>query len=372
MALTHDPVRIFLCGDVMTGRGIDQVLPHPCGDELREDHVRSATEYVRLAEDANGPIPRPVAFPYVWGVALDELDRARPDVRMVNLETSITRSSEFEAKGINYRMSPENAGCLAAAKIDCCVLANNHVLDFGQRGLLDTVSTLEHHHIETSGAGRNAAEATAPAIVDLADGTRVLVWSFADASSGVPASWAATDTHAGVNRLPDTSEETATRIARQIALFKEPRDIAVVSLHWGPNWGYDVPAAHRQFAHALIERADVSMIHGHSSHHPKTIEFHRSRAILYGCGDFLNDYEGIAGYERYRDDLALMYFADVDTVTKDVARLELGPLQIRRFQLVHCSEGDARWLQTVLDRESSKYFTRVIQTSERRLCASPG
>ncbi len=74
----------------------------------------------------------------VWGAALDELNRARPDVRIINLETSITRSKEFETKGINYRMSPENADCLAAAAIDCCVLANNHILDFGRRGLLDT------------------------------------------------------------------------------------------------------------------------------------------------------------------------------------------------------------------------------------------
>jgi poly-gamma-glutamate capsule biosynthesis protein CapA/YwtB (metallophosphatase superfamily) len=52
--------------------------------------------------------------------------------------------------------------------------------------------------------------------------------------------------------------------------------------------------------------------HGHSSHHTKAIEIYRSRLILYGCGDFLNDYEGIGGYEEFRDDLALMYFPDMD------------------------------------------------------------
>ena len=52
--------RLFLCGDVMTGRGIDQVLPQPCEPGLHEDYVQSAMEYVEPAEAANGPIPRAV------------------------------------------------------------------------------------------------------------------------------------------------------------------------------------------------------------------------------------------------------------------------------------------------------------------------
>ena len=128
-------MRIFLCGDVMTGRGIDQALPHPCPPILHEGYMDSALDYLRIAEEENGPVPRPADFHYIWGDALDEWRSAKPHARVVNLETSITRSDAFEPKGINYRMSPENAGCLTAAAIDCCVLANNHVLDWGQAGL---------------------------------------------------------------------------------------------------------------------------------------------------------------------------------------------------------------------------------------------
>ena len=106
-------------------------------------------DYVHLAEAANGPIPRGVDPSYIWGAALDEFDRMRPDARIINLETSITRSEDYARKGINYRMSPENADCLKAAAIDCCVLGNNHVLDWGRRGLLDTLATLEHLQIKT-------------------------------------------------------------------------------------------------------------------------------------------------------------------------------------------------------------------------------
>jgi poly-gamma-glutamate synthesis protein (capsule biosynthesis protein) len=365
-ASTKETARICLAGDVMIGRGIDQVLPHPCDAELREDYVKSAIEYVRLAEAANGPIPRQVAFSYIWGAALDELKRLRPDVRIINLETSITRSNHFAAKGINYRISPVNAGCLAAAAIDCCTLANNHVFDFGPDGLLDTLSALDRLHIKTAGAGRSTTEAGAPAIMDLAGG-RVLVWSFASTTSGVPRNWAATPDRAGVNLLPDLSEETVTIISEQIARQRRPRDVIVISLHWGPNWGYDVPERQRWFTHALIDQADVSIVHGHSSHHAKAIETYRSRIVLYGCGDFLNDYEGIEGYESYRNDLALLYVADVNQSSKQVVDLNIVPFQIRRFQLLHPSEQDRHWLQRTLDRESRGFGSIVELSVEGRL-----
>src|SRR4051794_24897352 len=115
-------MRIFLCGDVMTGRGIDQALPHPCDPLLFEARMKSAKGYLDLAVKANGPIQVPVDFSYIWGAALDEWERARPDLRIINLETSITRNDAPVAKGINYRMSPENAACLTAARPDCCIL----------------------------------------------------------------------------------------------------------------------------------------------------------------------------------------------------------------------------------------------------------
>jgi hypothetical protein len=72
-------IRVFLCGDVMTGRGIDQIMPHPCDPQLYEDWVQSASDYVRLAERVNGKIPTHVAPTYVWGVASGQLKRVRPD-----------------------------------------------------------------------------------------------------------------------------------------------------------------------------------------------------------------------------------------------------------------------------------------------------
>lgn len=366
----RETVKIFLCGDVMLGRGIDQVLPHPCAPGLRESYANSATDYVRLAEQANGPIPTPVDGSYVWGASLEELKRARPDARIVNLETSVTRSENYVEKGINYRMSPENAECLSAAGIQCCVLANNHILDWGHAGLVETLATLARLGIRTAGAGRNLAEASAPAVLDTPGKGRVIVFSFASVTSGTPRSWAATSDLAGVNLVTDLSPASAGKIVDQVARARRPGDIVVVSFHWGPNWGYQIARDQRRFAHGLIDHADVSVIHGHSSHHPQAIEVYRNRLILYGCGDYLNDYEGISGYQEFRGDLALMYFAEFDSASADLVDLEMVPLRIRRFQLIPASNADADWLRHTLDRECRRFGGRIALKRDGTLALS--
>ncbi|MDA9505540.1 poly-gamma-glutamate biosynthesis protein [Bradyrhizobium sp. CCBAU 11386] len=350
----------------MCGRGIDQVLAHPCSPEIYEDYMRSAEDYVLLAEQANGPIPRCNGPSYIWGAALNEFEHMQPDARIVNLETAVTRSNDYVHKGINYRMSPENAGCLDAAKIDCCTLANNHVIDWGRAGLLETLMTLQKLDIKVAGAGRNAEEARAPAVLKLSK-ARLLVFSFGSPSSGVPVDWAATGDGPGVNLLPDQSEASALRVVDQIAALRRPDDLVAVSIHWGSNWGYHIPDQQRTFARTLIDKADVSIIHGHSSHHPRPIEVYRDRLILYGCGDFLNDYEGIRGYARYRDDLALMYFADLDASGGDLHALKLLPLQIKNFRLSVPERQDIEWIAQTLDRECQRFGTRLALDSEARL-----
>lgn len=349
------PVKLFLCGDVMTGRGIDQILQHPCQPRIYEDYVKSALDYVRFAESRNGPIPRAAAPSYIWGDALEELDRVQPDLRIVNLETSITTSEDHEPKGINYRMHPANAECLASARIDCCVLANNHVLDWGRRGLTETLQTLREAGIQTAGAGENLEAAQRPAIFELRQGGRVLIYAIGGPDCGIPPGWAAGGERSGVGYIPDFSHRTAASVAGRIAAAKRPGDIVAVSIHWGSNWGYTPPREHREFAHRLIDAGVADVIHGHSSHHPKGIEIRLNRLILYGCGDFLNDYEGIGGYEEFRGDLALMYLPTLKLPSGELRKLELKVFQIRRFRLRRASRRDAEWLADVLNRESHAF-----------------
>ncbi len=364
-------ITLFLCGDVMTGRGIDQVLPYPGDPRIYEPYMTSANGYVRLAEEVNGPIQKPVDFAYIWGDALKELRRTNPDVRIINLETAVTASPEFWAgKGINYRMQPRNIPCISAAKIDCCVLANNHVLDWGYAGLTETLTTLSGADLKAAGAGRNLSEAEAPAIIEVAGKGRVLVFGFGDESSGIPWLWGARSNKPGVNLLPDLSGDTVRRIAKRISGLKQKGDWVVASIHWGGNWGYEVSSAQREFAHRLIDLAQVDVVHGHSSHHPKGIEVYKGKPVLFGCGDFLNDYEGISGYEDFRGDLALMYFVTMDLTTGNLVSLIMTPMQIRRFRLNYADPDDVHWLQQVLDRESRSLGARIELVNECHLAIS--
>jgi len=363
-----EPVTLFLCGDVMTGRGIDQVLPHPGDPRLYESYATSALDYVALAEEESGPIPRPLSFEAVWGAALAELDRAAPDIRIANLETAVTRSGDPAPKGIHYRMSPENAPVLRAAGLDACALANNHVLDWGRAGLLETLETLRGAGIRTAGAGGNASEALAPAVLGLGEGGRrgrVLLFSLGSTTSGIPPSWAATAERSGVALLEGRPVE---RLAERLRRERRPGDRVVVSVHWGPNWGYAIPAGQRELAHALVEEAGADVVHGHSSHHPKGIEVHRGRPILYGCGDFLNDYEGIGGSgEEYRGELVLMYLPALDPASGELLGLEMTPLRIAGLRLRRASEAEGRWLRDSLDRESRKLGAGVELSEAGRL-----
>jgi poly-gamma-glutamate capsule biosynthesis protein CapA/YwtB (metallophosphatase superfamily) len=364
-------VRVFLCGDVMIGRGIDQILPWPCPPLLHEDYLKSAMDYVKLAEQASGRITAPVDLSYPWGAALEKLESRHPDICIANLETSVTTSEDYEAKGINYRVSPANAACLRSLGFDCCALANNHVLDWGQGGLLETLDTLEKLGIRTAGAGRNLKDAQEPAVFLLPGKGRAVVFSFALPSGGTPRHWAATRDRPGINFIPDLSRESLNHACDIIGAARKPKDLVVVSLHWGENWGYEIPDEQRFFAHELIDRAEVQIVHGHSSHHPKAIEIYRNRLILYGCGDFLNDYEGIEGYETYRGELSLMYFADIDPESGELLVLELAPLQMRRLRLEGASPEDAEWMAQRLDRESAPFGVRVGKIARDSLRAEP-
>jgi len=361
---------LFVCGDVMTGRGIDQILPHPGEARIFEEYMHSALQYVELAQQCNGAISRPVEFSYIWGDALAELDRVRPDARIVNLETAVTTAKQpWPGKGVHYRMHPRNVGCLLAARIDCCTLANNHVLDWGERGLRQTLDALHGAGLQTAGAGVDAAAAAAPAKIRTPAAT-VLVFAFATDDCGVPEAWAAGARRPGVTLLNDLSERTLAGIADQIMAEKKPGDIALASIHWGGNWGYTIPDIHRRFAHRLIDAAGVDLVLGHSSHHAKGIEVYRDHLILYGCGDLINDYEGIGERDEWRSDLALLYFARLEPATGRMLRVAMTPLQIRRMRLQRASMEDADWLLDMFNREGRELGTSFVLSPEGQIVSS--
>ncbi len=364
-------IKLFLAGDLMTGRGIDQILPSSSPPDLHEPYIKDAGHYVELAEHNSGRITRPVDHSYVWGTSLAELQFQSPKIRIINLETSITAGSEYDSrKGIHYRMHPDNIRMLISAGIDCAVLANNHVLDWGTAGLHETLDVLQEADIKSVGAGRKLSEAQEPAILDCTENNepaRILVFAEAHQSSGVPGEWQAGRYTAGIQVIPSFDSREVQRIKKRIGMYKGTGDIAIYSIHWGGNWGYEIDESHQRFARALIDDAGIDLVYGHSSHHPKGIEVYNDKLIIYGCGDFLNDYEGIPGHEEYRPDVSLAYFPEIQTDSGKLEGMTITPFRIRRLQLNDPVPGDISWIAQRMDEVSAVLGCRIIQADSRRL-----
>lgn len=330
---------LMLAGDLMCGRGIDQALAHPGDPRLYEAVVTDARDYVRFAEAVHGPIRAPIKVDEVWGDALPSMRAAGPHLRIVNLETAVShRGSPCPEKGIHYRMNPANAGLLQAGGIDVCILSNNHVLDWGRIALTDTIDTLKKAGIQASGAGPDSISAWSPARLTLPRGGRWLVFGLAVASAGIPAAWRAGQGRPGLAWVSSPSPESARRLIGAILNERLPQDRVLLSIHWGGNWGLHVEQAHRDFAHQLIDADAVDVVHGHSSHHPLPIELYRGKLILYGCGDLLNDYEGIGLPANLRSDVACLYFLKLSADDGQLRQLRIVPFRIHRFRLMAAGE----------------------------------
>jgi poly-gamma-glutamate synthesis protein (capsule biosynthesis protein) len=361
--MSQATITVFVVGDVMLGRGIDMILPHHNDPILYEDNGLNAFDYVSLAERQNGPLPpsseRGVS--YIWGDAIQILDKNKPDVRIINLETSVTTSSmPWPNKGIHYRMHPDNIDVVKAAQINCCILANNHVADWGFEGLHSTLTTLKDAGIKYAGAGHNQEEVASPAIFEVPDKGRVLVFAAGHHSSGVPDSWKASRSHGGVNIIEILKpKKAASELHEMVSKYKQENDIVVLSLHWGGNWGFDIDPSFKKFAYAAIDNADIDLIYGHSSHHVKGVEIYHDKLIIYGCGDFLNDYEGITGHGHFRDDLALMYFVEIDPLTGKLVGLRMVPTQTKHMRVNNAPEEGIQWLLDTMKRECKKLGTLV-------------
>lgn len=222
----------------------------------------------------------------IWGNTLPIVKDS--DALFINLETALTEN-RVKGKKDNpvffFRSQPDNAFCLKEAGVDYASLANNHILDFGPRGLHDTIKTLSSLNIKCSGAGNNRSQAEKPADLNL-DDLRIKIFSFTDNEPG----WQASSAKAGTYFLPiDLKDERVKKLLKKINLLKNKGYFIIVSAHWGPNMVSFPPKRHREFAHALVN-SGIDIFHGHSSHVFQPLEIYQGKVIMYDCGEMIDDY----------------------------------------------------------------------------------
>lgn len=372
--LNSDSIRFGFTGDVMIARAIDAILPTRVDGTLHEPYVKHANEYIRLAEQQSSPLDQDKlmekGYRYVWGDLMEEL-RNMPDYLVMNLETSLTTSNDWEkGKAIHYRAHPKNVEVLEEIGVKLVTLANNHVLDWGIGGLQETMRTLNESGICYTGAGYTEKEAKRPSHEIISDNmipnrkneenkvcVKVLAIGFP--SAGVPLQWAASDVKPGVYVAENTDTSTAETIMNgflENEVSMQPKNcINIVSLHWGPNWGWGLCDGWRDFAHKLIDKG-AHMVIGHSSHHVKGVEIYNGKMIAYGMGDFLNDYEGIVGqgHDVFRGDLTCLYLPSVDSKSGDIIDLLMVPCKIKNLKVSRATDAeDIEWLRSTISNEGT-------------------
>lgn len=213
-------------------------------------------------------------YPYLG--LKEELGNA--DITFANLETPITERGTAQDKEYAYRSSPLALPAFQAAGFDIVNLANNHILDYGQQGLLDTFTNLDKMKIRYIGAGKNSEEAFRPVIMER-KGMKIAYLGF---SKNVPdTSWKAGKDHPGV---ADTYNYTVPVAA--IKKAREQADLVVVIAHWGTERKMSPEDYQKDLAHRYIDAGADLVVGGHP-HVLQGFEEYKGKWIAYSMGNFL-------------------------------------------------------------------------------------
>ena len=297
---------------------------------------------VMLGRNVNEQI-RNSDFGYVWGNVLPLLKST--NINIVNLEAAITSHTKRAVKTFNFKTDPEHVEVLKTAEIHAVNLANNHVLDFGIPGLLDTLLVLSAAGISYAGAGKNEAEARQPAILTARD-IRIALLGFTDNEPG----WKAGKNNPGTNYLEvGDIEPVRTAINR----VRSQCELVVVSLHWGPNMREAPSRDFINFAHAIID-SGADIVHGHSAHIFQGIEWYKGRLIMYDTGDFVDDYRVDL---IYRNDRSFFFLCEAGT--DSLQQLRLIPVVISNMQVNLATGNEYKWLLQRIREISQPFGTAV-------------
>ncbi|HEX5169701.1 MAG TPA: CapA family protein [Cyclobacteriaceae bacterium] len=305
---------IGLTGDVMIGRTLDGIIEE-----------------------------RGYDFP--WGNVLSLMNGT--DLNLINLETTLTYSVNEVHKTFNFKAAPDKVKSLLNANISIVNLANNHILDYGEEGLLETITTLASAGIKFIGAGNNISEALAPVIVDR-DSIKLGVLGLTDNEPG----WKATS-RPGTNYLDISDKRERAVILNSIEELRKKCDVLIVSIHWGPNMQKEPPSGFITFAHDMIN-CGASVIHGHSAHIFQGIECFNNGIVLYDTGDFVDDY---AVDPELRNDLSAFFILRVST--SGIVDLEFIPIAISGYQVNQAVGADRAWVIQHMMKLSSVFGTKV-------------
>jgi poly-gamma-glutamate synthesis protein (capsule biosynthesis protein) len=298
-----------------------------------------------------------------WGNTRERL--AKADAVIANLETPITDSDARwpSYKTFLFRADPGVVDILRAGSVTAVALANNHILDFTEPGLVDTRRHLAAAGIAHTGAGRTLAEAREPALFPAGRRTVGMV-----AITDQLRMYAAGENRAGTFFVDISDDRETGMLIGRLAddLHRRGADIRVLACHWGPNWRHWTPPHFRRFAHRAIE-AGFDVFHGHSAHLLQGIEFHKRGLILYDCGDFLDDFWSVPFLRMDRSFLFEVTFAGSGPPS-----LRLTPVSLVPSEVNFATGAEAERIRRVMLRRSRNFAVEFARDGEAMIARPPG
>lgn len=211
---------------------------------------------------------------------------AGADLRFANLELPLTERGRPAPKDYVFRASPDSAIALKDAGFGVITLANNHMLDYGAEGLLDTVAALDRVGVMHIGAGRDSATAHSPTVATV-NGLRVAFLGYINTPNDSRSGWVAESMAAGPSS-PGVAWGLAESVRRDVAAARQQSDLVIVAMHSGYEYTTAPNDVQRAIAYAAID-AGAALVIGAHPHVLQGIEFYKNAPIVYSLGDFVFD-----------------------------------------------------------------------------------
>ena len=267
------------------------------------------------------------------------------DLTIGNLETSITtRGTEWPEKQYNFRSDPRNLKSMEDAGIDILALANNHILDYGYDGLLDTIKHIDNTGIKRVGAGKNKEDALKAAIVEK-DGLKIGVFS---ASRVVPyVEWYATKQRPGLIGAYDGHIE---ELLNEVQEIKKKVDIVILSIHWGIEGNSEPKDQDVVLAKKLID-GGVDIIMGHHPHVLQGIEIYKGKPIFYSLGNFVFGTQG--------ELTSNTMIGQINLVDGEIDNIEIIPFNIELGRPIPVTEDIRRAKIDYLNKISKRFGVNI-------------
>lgn len=246
----------------------------------------------------------------------------RADIAMANLEAPVSTQGHPFKKRFTFRVPPSFIPGICNAGFDVMTLANNHIMDFGDVGLYDTIEWLDLSGIAHCGAGTDIAEAHKGTICSV-NNWRIAFLAY---SLTYPSEFWATRYHAG------TAYPNLDRLRNRIQSLKDSTDLVIVSFHWGGELMTKPKAYQRFYAHLAIDQG-ADLVIGHHPHILQGFELYQGKLIAYSLGNYV-----FGSYSRNSKDSILLkvrfglngpLYAEIIPVTVDNNRIYFQPRILR-------------------------------------------